>query len=835
MAPEQHVVFALDSRTKIELEHQFGDDFALLRILKPKGDIIAELERQKGPFLTGVERLGLRKDVLSLRIHLASPETMVTQRLLNNPRSILLSFSLSNERPMPNPWELVAPMSQVYKMPTPPVTLPRMSDKNPCQNVRGTYMLMRHARNGQFVDRYTARAVLREAKEDMCKDFVKGLLGEVALKRDDDVYPFERWAFEMQHSQPWPGFQMEQQRILLVATAVLIRRELYPEAHLLLKRVDQLGDYGLVPFTRIARAHLYYAEGAIQEALEIVYPLTTGQADPASWHFTAYHIYLSVAAKAGNIKGALDAALRAESHLPFSAKRNADIWLFGGEMAMELKKYDLARKLYQRATSEGESWQKSLAYMRLGDIEVHLAGEQGMKAANEKQWKKAKHDIRKPWVRQMLRLREALATPPRPGRDPARTIADLYAVALTRELKAESAFALAHISLVRGNPPKALALAKNLLEIMPEEGSWPIVDEIIKTAVNGYFERLSRKGSWLEIIREYNLGLKDYQNYLSGNTMYAVAKAHAEIGLHLRATELFLDVLSAQYQQLDLRAATHSLWKSYIALEDHHRADVVARYFRTRYPGAPMAWEYRFQEAIDLIRAQKSKEGLKAIDRLMKKIPSGDARDRANLVRAEALSQLKRLEKASKLFEKTMSAPALDPLEVKRVGVHILSECARECSPKGLRYIVDLALKNQDKLPLNERVRFLLAKRGINLPGDEEPAKVEAPKKEPPKPDETAGAEKPAEPGKETGAPEEATAPTESKAAPDEPKEEPEPSVWNQLRKTREKFDGLIKDGPDLIDLTEELKALEGADQEKPENKTDSNEETPKPETKEEE
>jgi hypothetical protein len=797
-APEQHVVFAVGARTQVELKHQFGDDFALINIRRPKMDLIQELERQKGPFLVGVERLGLRKDVLSVRIHLSSPETMVTQRLLNNPRSVLLSFSLSNERPMPNPWDLVAPMSRVYKMPPPPVTLPKMSDKNPCQNVKGTYMLMRHARNGEFVDIYTARAVLREAKDDLCKNFVKGLLAEVALKHNDDVYPFERWAFEMQHIQPWAGFQLQQQRLLLVASAILIRRELYPETHLLLKRLDQLGDYGLAPFARIARAHLYFAEGAIEDTLEIVYPLTTGQADPASWHFTAYHIYLSVSAQSGNIKGALEAALRAEAHLPLSPKRKADLWLYGGEMAMELKEYDHAQTLFRRATEEGTEWQKALALMRLGDILVHLSGEEGMIVASQRQWRKAKRNLRKPWVRQMLRLREALATPPRPGHDPARTINDLYAVSLTRELKAEAAFALAHIALIRGNPPKALSLAKHLLEIMPEQGEWPIVDEIVKSAVNGYFERLSRKGSWLDIIREYNLGLKEYQNYLNGNTMYVVARAHAEIGLHLRASELFLDVLSAQYEQLDLRQATHSLWESYVALEDHHRADVVARYIRTRYPGAPMLWQYRFQEAIDLVRTRKPKEGMKVLQSVMKKIPAGDAHDRANLVRAEALAHLEQPGKALKLFESTMKAPALDPLNVKRVGVHVLSECARNCAPKELRHLVDLALKHPDKLPMNQRVRYLLAKRGIQVPEDE--------KQEP-------EAEAPAE-----GTKSEAT----SSESPDE-KVEPGPeTIWDQLKTTQKKLDYLNEKEPSLGDPEKELKAIDRAE----ENGTNTKQET---------
>jgi len=605
--------------------------------------------------------------------------------------------------------------------------------------------VMRLARGNKVIPKRTMRRILRKSKRGTCRSFVKSLLAENLLRNKADLQPFERWAFEIRNAPKWKRSPYLYQRAILIASHVLVRQKLYPEAASLLHSMENLEDRGLRPYIQIARAALALKRNRLDEGLKAIRTLTRGSGKPPRWQFSAFIAHASLAFKTQRLTETLETVMRADEQLQKNRDRGGQLWLLGAESALRLGELKTARALYRRTFQEGTAWHGATALMRIGDLLARTKGDSALSKIKTDFWNRARRKSRGPALGQLLQLRNLIISTPRFGRDRVREISGLYKNALSKSVSLQAGYALARIQQHRGNFKLANKTIGGLIKEFPFLGEDITVRSRQGEILNAWFKQMARQGDWLDLVNAFRESSREETQLLDSQSTNHVAHGFNQTGKIGRSVDLMLRILGTDIEERLREQITIRLWDAYANIGDQFRRELVERYFISRYPKSRKVWRFYVRSAIAHMKRGKLNSAMRELRRAAKLVPAGDGAQRVRLIQAEVESLKGNANKASKTLRKQLPATGQDPIELQRIVVNILSECARSCSKKNVEMLVKTITEYQEKIQINERIRYLLRARSVEIknskkedgnPGTKGPAPPGAPKKGAPRSDE---------------------------------------------------------------------------------------------------
>ncbi|MBR56501.1 MAG: hypothetical protein CMH54_00425 [Myxococcales bacterium] len=713
---EFHITVPISAKTRVNLNHTAGDKVVLLKVKGAPTGFLKSLQERLGNTVDSVERIERKNGLLSIRIRLHSPKTRVSVRNLGKPATLLLSFFPAARRPMPRASSVVGQLSGIYTSPKFPMLTPRIPRNTPCADSRRAQDLIDTARKGKKIRAGAGQRAMKHAQNANCRSFIRSLLAEHSLRREENFDQHERWAFEQKNSDPWKQDEYNYQRTLLIAAEVLMRQELFPEAESLLMRIEKREDRGMRPYIAMAKARLFGSTDRVKEALDVLRTYTLAMKRSARWQYAAYLTHAIIAMNGKDLLEVMEVITEADKKLSADRRGSGQLWLIGAEAAAGLDDLDTAIPLFRRAVDEGTSWQSGLAQLRLGDMSVKLRGDAGISRAKTVYWSRIRGPRKKADVAQLLRIRDILGSLNTSGRDPLRSLKNIRAGALTPAVDIEASYAIARIMLEHGNPEKALQNLSHILEKSPDAADLEAMQSLTSEVVNAWLRKLARHGSWVQMVEVYESSLKPYHGYLERTVVRTMADAYNELEQYDKRIDLLLGLLNKETSETEREDLILGLWDGYVQAQDPNRAELVEKYFHSRYPKSKRNWRFKMYKAEELIRQGKAEQALRILRSIRKQVPGGDTTSKMRLARVEALSALKRMETAATELKRLLGDQSLDPIDFQRIGNLVLSGCARSCKKKSLQRLIQAASQPDSGLVVSDRIRFLAAQKGVVWP-----------------------------------------------------------------------------------------------------------------------
>ncbi len=713
---EFHITVPILEKTRVNLDHTAGDKVVLLTIKGAPNGFLNTLRERLGNTVDAVERVQEKNGLLSIRLRLHSPKTRVSIRNLGRPATLLMSFLPSARRPMPRASSVVGQLSAIYTQPKFPLLTPRIPRNTPCSDSRRAKAFIDTARKGKKIKTSAGQRAMKNAQSADCRSFIRSLLAENSLRHEENFDQYERWAYELKSGEPWLKDEYNYQRTLLIAAEVLMRQKLFPEAESLLIRLEKREDRGIRPYVAMAKARLFGLTDRIKEALDVLRTYTLAMKRTARWQYAAYLTHAIIALNGKDLLEVLEVITEANKNLPSDQRRNARLWLLGAEAAAGLDDLDTAIPLYRRAVDEGTSWQSGLAQLRLGDMAVKLRGDAGMGRAKTVYWSRIRGPRKKPDIAQLLRIRDVLASLNSSGRDPLRTLKNIRAGALSPAVDIEASYAIARIMLEHGNPEKALKNLHHIVEKRPEAADLETMQSLTSEVVNVWIRKLARHGAWVQMVEVYEGVLKPYQGYLERSVIRIMAKAYNETDQYEKRIDLLLGLLGRETSEIEREELILALWDGYVQSQDLSRADLVQKYFQSRFKKSKNNWRFKLHTAQSLIQQGQGEQALRILRSIRKQVPGGDSAAEMALIRVEALSSIRRMETAASEFARLIGNQSLNPIDLQRVGNLVFGACARACKKSTLKGLIQAVNRPQSGLLVSDRIRFLAAQRGVPWP-----------------------------------------------------------------------------------------------------------------------
>jgi len=715
---DQHIVSKIATGGTASVKHSPGDTVAFLMVKGAPPRFVEDLRQQTGVFLESVERGELVNGELTVRLSLTTHMVNLGLSILASPTAVSLRIQPIKRLPVPKPEEVIGRLTQMMPMPGMPFLVPRRPSEVPCQEFPNAKSYLMKSASQLLFDAYEFDEVYGVIPEGVCKQFLDGVRAEAAVRANSALGSVERWAFALSEEDPWEEYDLAYRWTVLIGALVLMERKLFPEAENLLK-VARESDVPWAPEIRFSLARLYTNNDMYDLASTELLPLLDPE-EGGKWVREAYLAFVVSAIRRGNSSVAVQTAKQALEQLQPEKLEDPWLWVVGGEGALSDGDHKLASRFYDRIIANSGGWGRAFASMRRGDLIIRYSKE------NERdryrmaldQYDKARDLVgNDAWLYQTIELREGIIRAQKWTRQEyGQMVQDILSDALAPTVETEAKYILARLRLGRGESVEAVKLIESLMADDSPVKDTKEIGELIVEAGEAMLKRLTRHESWLEIAETYERFLEKSPAGQSSLVVQLYAGALYHLGLHQRSISFLLRSLGESPLDGGKAEVSLALARAYFGLQDHFRAELVARYFVSRYASSPLVWRVRLLWAQALLDTGNPVGCMKQLELAKSVIPTGDPENIASLLRAAAYTRVGKINDAAKIYGNVVQRDGLDSIELERAGHELLQICVRKCGRKTLQKLLNSVAKYEQGKLINQRVAFFATLRGAKVP-----------------------------------------------------------------------------------------------------------------------
>ena len=730
---EQYVILRLSQDSVANVEHYTGDDEATLIIKHPAPNTIDMLSAQVGSLMVKVRRKSLIGDELRVGLRLRNAAIQIQVKQLEHPRSLTLGFfSLENQR-LPPLEKMLLLLPSSYPEGEPSMILPPRPSTRPCSGLQGIEKTIEAAREGNRLSNKYLKYADQYVKDTVCRDYIHALNAEAILHSGTNVVDAEKWAFAMSEAPQWNNYRESYEYHALVAANVLIDLSLFPEAELLLEKMDQAVTATMMPYVKLGESRFFMKQQKYSEAAVVLERLLK-KVRKGAWRYSAYLNSAINYTKLKDREHTRDIVLKAEKTLQADKKDGGALWLIGAEAALALNDYRSAIKLYSRAAKVGGSWDSAFAEMRLGELaaiqQPNLAGLTKV----HKHFDHARKNQPDIYFTQIIRFKEELIYDILTnGKVDLRKIEDAFSDAFKQSTQFEIAYTIALIHLEQGESQKALHWLHPLIDYKSPVSEEKKVIAALTQAVNEIIGHFYRSGRWLEVARSYEGELEPFRGKLDTESLLAVSDAYYHLNLPKNSVEMLMWIMNTRNPSKQSESVTVKLASAYGALKDHFRLDMVVKYYLSRFSNSPHKWKVLLLNIQSLLQQDRIDEADRRVGLLLEKVPSGDPRAEVELLLAELRTRQNRLEDASGHFVHVLESELPMDVEIQRVGTMLMSPCMQSCSLDKAKKLLEVASDWKRGELVDEAVRFFAKMRDVSSENSRPVSETESKEQENPK------------------------------------------------------------------------------------------------------
>ncbi len=716
---EQYVLLRLSPDSKAEIEHYMGDEEATLIVKNPVPNTIEMLASQEGNLMVDVKRKSLIGDELRVGLELARPDIRIHIKVLEHPKSLTLGFFTSVQRPLPSLENLLLLLPSAYPPSEPVMVMPPRPSKHPCQGISGIDKTIEAADQGHRLSKEYLQYAKKYVRNELCQSYIEALNAEAILKSGENVVDAENWAFAMSEAPIWKNYRDLYEYYAFVAANVLIDLSLFPEAELLLAKMDQAADDTLIPYVKLTLSRFFLQQQKYEEASIVLDRLLT-KFRKGTWRYHAFLNATIVTTRTNDREKTRALALDAEKTLRADEKDGGALWLIGAEAALALNDYKNASKLYKYAMKVGGEWDRSLALMRLGELAaIKNPNTSGVRSAHRffDMARKSQPNI---YFTQILRFKEELIYDILTSEIvDLRKIEDAFADAFQPSARLEIAYAMAKIHIERGESRKALNWLLPLLDDKSYVREENKVVKALTQAVNDIIGHFARSGQWLEVARSYEGELEPFRGMLDNESLIAVSDAYYHLNLPKNSVEMLMWIMNTRNPSKQSEYMTAKLAEAYGAMKDHFRFEMVAKYYLSRFPRSPHKWKILILEVRSLLQQDRFEEADQRFKTLWDLVPDGDPKAEADLLMAELCTRQNRFDEAANHFVKVLQSDTTEDVEIERIGTMLLSPCMQNCSLDTSEKLLAVASDWDNGRLVDDAVRFFAKMRDVSMKDNE--------------------------------------------------------------------------------------------------------------------
>jgi len=713
---DQHIVSKIATGGSAKVIHSPGDTVAFLKVRGAPAGFVDDLRHQTGVFLQSAQRVEWVDGELTVRLSLTTHMVKLGLSILTSPTAVSLRIQPSKRLPLPKPEAVIGRLTQMMPMPGMPFLVPRRPADVPCDEFPPAKIYLSKSASELLFDAYEFDTVYGAIPAGICKQFLDAVRAEAVVRANSGLGSVERWAFALSEEDPWEEYDLAYRWTVLVGALVLMERKLFPEAENLLK-VARESDVPWAAEIRFSLARLYTNNEMFDLASTELLPLLDPE-EGGKWIREAYLAFVVSAIRRGDSSLAVQTAKQAMEQLEAVDNEDPWLWIIGGEGALTNGDHRLASRFYDRAITNTLGWGRAFAAMRKGDLIVRFSKSAERYRLALDQYDKAR-DLtgNDAWLYQLIEIREGSIRSQRWTRQEfGQMVKDILADALAPTVQIEATYVLARIRLGRGESVEAVKLIETLMEESSPVKDSKEISTLIVEAGEAMLKRLTRHESWLQIAETYERFLEKSPAGQSSLVIQLYAGALYQLGLHQRSISFLLRSLGESPLDGGKAEVSLALAQAYFGLQDHFRAELVPRYFVSRYSSSPLVWRVRLLWAEALLDTGNPVGCLKQLELVKSVLPAGDPESIAALLRAGAYTRVGKINQAATIYGGVVQKQGLDPIELERFGQELLQICVRKCGRKTLQKLLNSVAKYDDGKLINQRVAFFSTLRGAKVP-----------------------------------------------------------------------------------------------------------------------
>lgn len=689
--------------TKLTVTHQLGDRVAEVRVENPPADTLKLLAGQVGPFVGKVEHLERVRNQLRLRVHLTTDAVRIATRRLRKPDGWAIEFIPQKAPPFPQPAELIGRLPGLIPPPARPVLFPLEPNDTPCTGNPDARALEGIAPPTSEPELERRVGIIDDRH---CRMWASSRLAAKALELGRGPEPFERWAFLFSISDAeWPIYPEAFAQTSLVVAEILSRTGYIPEAETILAdRARYRRRHA--PFRAMALANLFALRGERNEAETLYRQLVADGFDPWTLHRASLARALN-ALEGGDTLGTLKYIEQAAQLIGDNAELPGDLWLVGGEAALALGELRLAQQHFQRAARSSSDLSRSVALMRLADLELQAK----RKVSALKGWSVAEA-AGFPCASDHAHLRRVITLEPDRG-EVERFLASSSRFSRCEAVRMEAKYALTTIFILRGEERRALGLAVDIVRNGisrwgPARAHRALVTHVASSAV----ARMRRHGDDPAVVNFFEAALLPYAHLLTPETRLGIARSYVAVNAAARGAEELVDLVTDEPKLSFREEILLTLGEAFLAAGDTYRTDLVLRHLAAKAAdGKQKARRQRLAGRYELEMGRFDR-ALGHIEQARALYPPGDRKDELALESTRALLGLERPSDAATQLRVALAAEALLDSQLVAPTIEVLSECTRSCSAASLRSTTAAAVARLGQDFMTPRLVARLARRG---------------------------------------------------------------------------------------------------------------------------